>query len=62
MSVETIARRYASALADVVIKTGEIETVRSELKGWEGMIRSNTNLQDALGNPAIPQAAKERVL
>jgi F-type H+-transporting ATPase subunit delta len=26
------------------------------------MIRSNTNLQDALGNPAIPQAAKERVL
>lgn len=62
MSVETIARRYASALADVVIKTGETETVRSELKGWEGLIKSNVNLQDALGNPAIPQAAKERVL
>jgi len=62
MSAETIARRYASALADVVLKTGETETVRSELKSWEGMIRSNANLQDALGNPAIPQAAKERVL
>jgi len=62
MSTETIARRYASALADVVIKTGETETVKSELKGWEGLIKSNVNLQDALGNPAIPQAAKERVL
>lgn len=62
MSVETIARRYASALADVVIKTGETETVKSELKGWEGLIKSNANLQDAFGNPAIPQAAKERVL
>jgi len=62
MSVETIARRYASALADVVIKTGEIETVKSELKGWEDLIKSNVDLQDAFGNPAIPQAAKERVL
>lgn len=62
MSAETIARRYASALADVVIKTGETETVRSELRGWEGLIKSNVNLQDAFGNPAIPQAAKERVL
>ena len=62
MSVQTIARRYASALADVVIKTGEIETVKSELKGWEDLIKSNVDLQDAFGNPAIPQAAKERVL
>ena len=62
MSVETIARRYASALADVVLKTGETETVKAELKGWEGLIRSNTSLQDALGNPAIPHVAKERVL
>jgi F-type H+-transporting ATPase subunit delta len=62
MSVETIARRYAVALADVVLKTGETETVKSELKQWENLIRSNVELQDALGNPAIVHAAKERVL
>ena len=38
MSVETIARRYGTALADVVIKTGETETVKAELKTWEEMM------------------------
>ncbi len=62
MSVETVARRYAIALADVVMKSGEIETVKSELKTWEDLIKSNANLQNAFSNPSIAHADKEKVL
>src|SRR5690242_11558010 len=62
MSVETVARRYATALADIVLKSGETETVKSELKAWEDLIKSNSNLQNAFENPAISQANKESVL
>lgn len=62
MSVETVARRYASALADVVVKSGETEIVRNELKSWEELVNSNTNLQDAFANPAIAHLSKEKVL
>lgn len=62
MSVETVARRYATALADVVVKTGETETVRAELKNWESLIAENGDLESAFNNPAIPHANKEKVL
>lgn len=62
MSVETVARRYATALADVVEKTGEADSVRSELKTWEAMIASNADLSNAFGNPAIAHLKKEAVL
>jgi F-type H+-transporting ATPase subunit delta len=62
MSIETIARRYGSALADVVLKTGEAEIVKSELTQWETMLESNTALYDAFGNPAIAHAQKNRLL
>jgi F-type H+-transporting ATPase subunit delta len=62
MSVETIARRYASALADVVIKSGETETVKAELKTWDDLINSNINLQKVFSNPAIAHLSKEKVL
>lgn len=62
MSVETVARRYASALADVVLKTGETDTVQTELKGWEQMLDANRDLHNAFYNPAIAHNSKERVL
>ncbi len=62
MSVETVARRYAVALADVVIKTNEIDSVKSELKTWEQMINANSDLQTAFRNPAISHDNKEKVL
>jgi F-type H+-transporting ATPase subunit delta len=62
MSIETVARRYANALADVVTKTGETDSVRTELKTWEQMINANSDLQTAFGNPAISQDNKEKVL
>lgn len=62
MSVETVARRYATALADVVLKSGETEIVKSELKSWDDLIASNPDLQTAFANPAIAHLSKEKVL
>lgn len=62
MSVETVARRYAVALADVVTKSGEIETVKNELQSWEELINSNSDLRAAIANPAIAHLSKEKVL
>ncbi len=62
MSVETVARRYAAALADVVTKSGEITSVQTELKTWEEMMASNSQLLDAFRNPVIAHDSKEKVL
>ncbi len=62
MSVEALARRYAAALADVVIKTGEADVVKNELKVWEEMIAANAELRTVFGNPAIAGGSKSKVL
>jgi len=62
MSVETVARRYAAALADVVTKTNDTTGVQTELKQWETMITSNTDLLEVFNNPSIQQSNKEKVL
>ncbi|HEY2846936.1 MAG TPA: ATP synthase F1 subunit delta [Pyrinomonadaceae bacterium] len=62
MAHEAIARRYASALADVVLKTGETDTVKTELAIWTQLFVGSAELHNILGNPAIPHQGKERVL
>ena len=62
MSVETVARRYASALADVVTKTGDAGSIQAELRQWESMIVSNHDLLEVFNNPSIQQESKEKVL
>lgn len=62
MSLETVTRRYATALADVVLHSGETEKVKNELKSWEDMINSSVELKAAFGNPSIAHNKKEGVL
>ena len=62
MSIETVARRYGTALADVVTKSGETETVKNELKAWQELIDGNADLQSAILNPAIAHSSKEKVI
>lgn len=62
MSLQTVARRYAIALADVVEARGESREVREELAGWEEMTRANPQLQDVFRNPTIPYQQKRGVL
>ena len=62
MSTETIARRYSTALADIVLGNGETEVVKSELNQLNTMFATNANLTTVFGNPAIAQLNKEKVL
>lgn len=62
MSLQTIARRYAIALADVAIERGEAMTVQAELLEWAGMITSNALLKEAVSNPTVPYEQKRKLL
>jgi F-type H+-transporting ATPase subunit delta len=62
LSVQTVARRYAAALADVVAERGEARQVQEELSAWELMIRNNAQLQEVFSNPTIPYDQKRKVL
>ena len=62
MSSQTVARRYASALADVIIERGEEALVKDELDGWSGMIGGNSSLLEAFNNPTVAYDQKRKVL
>ncbi|HEY0005297.1 MAG TPA: ATP synthase F1 subunit delta [Pyrinomonadaceae bacterium] len=60
--MQAVARRYATALADVVISQGEEREVQDELKAWEQLMQSNTQLLEVFRNPTIPYEQKRKVL
>ncbi len=62
MSVPTIARRYAAALADVVIAQNEKHEVREELVQWGQMMHDNAQLLEIFRNPTVPYEQKQNVL
>ena len=62
MSVQTVARRYASALADVVLQRGEAHEVQEELVAWEKMFQASPMLQEVFRNPTIAPDKKRAVL
>ena len=62
MSLQTIARRYAAALADVAIERGEAREVQSELDQWAEMIEANPQLKEVFANPTIVYDHKRKVL
>jgi F-type H+-transporting ATPase subunit delta len=62
MSSQTVARRYASALADVTLERGEAREVQQELVAWADMMQSNGNLREVFANPTIALDQKRRVL
>lgn len=57
-----IARRYASALADVTLQRGEATEVQHELQQWEQLLQSNAALQEVFRNPTIALDQKRAVL
>jgi F-type H+-transporting ATPase subunit delta len=60
--VQTVARRYAAALADVVIARGEARQVQEELSAWEMMMQANEQLREVFRNPTVPYEQKRKVL
>ena len=62
MSLQTIARRYATALADVAIERQEERAVQTELDHWASMIEANPQLKEVLANPTVVYDQKRRLL
>jgi F-type H+-transporting ATPase subunit delta len=62
LSLQTVARRYAAALADVVTARGEEKEVKEELSQWVSMLSANASLQEVFRNPTIPLEQKQRIL
>jgi F-type H+-transporting ATPase subunit delta len=62
VSSQTVARRYASALADVVIERNEAQLVQAELAAWSKMITENSALLEAFSNPTVAYEEKRNVL
>jgi F-type H+-transporting ATPase subunit delta len=61
VSLRTIARRYASALADVAIELGEEREIQEELNTWESMIASSNELRQVVDSPTITLDEKRRI-
>ncbi|MET0649869.1 MAG: ATP synthase F1 subunit delta [Pyrinomonadaceae bacterium] len=62
MSSQAVARRYAVALAEVVLARGEAQEVREELAAWDELMRSNAELLEVFRHPAINYEQKRGVL
>ena len=62
MSLQTVARRYATALADVAIERREDRKVQAELDSWASMIESNPQLKEVFANPTVAYDQKQKVL
>ncbi|HEX8888479.1 MAG TPA: ATP synthase F1 subunit delta [Pyrinomonadaceae bacterium] len=60
--MQMVARRYATALADVVTARGEAQEVKEELAAWAEMMQSNEQLLEVFRNPTIPYEQKRKVL
>lgn len=60
--MQTVARRYATALADVVTARDEARKVQTELTAWEELMQSNEQLIEVFRNPTIPYEQKRKVL
>ena len=62
MSLQTVARRYATALADVAIERSEEREVQNELDQWAEMIEAHAQLKEVFANPTIVYDHKRKVL
>ena len=62
MSVQIVARRYSTALADVALEKKEATEVQRELSAWEQMIAASPALQEIIRNPTIAFDQKQALL
>ena len=62
MSVVTIARRYAEALADVATARNQVDQIDSELRVFAEMMKISPELHHTFANPIVSQSDKQKVL
>ena len=62
MSVTTIARRYAEAVADVAIARNQVDQVDAELNAFATLMKSNRELYEVFASPVLSSEQKGKVL
>jgi F-type H+-transporting ATPase subunit delta len=62
LSLQTVARRYATALADVAIERREEREIQNELDQWAELIEAHPQLKEVFANPTIVYDHKRKVL
>ena len=62
MSITTIARRYAEAVADVAVAQNQVEQIDSELSLFAQMMKSNRELYEVFASPVLSNDQKSKVL
>ncbi|MEW6126432.1 MAG: ATP synthase F1 subunit delta [Acidobacteriota bacterium] len=62
MSITTVARRYAEAVADVAIERNQVEQVDAELNAFAQMVKSSKELFEVFASPVLSNDQKSKVL
>ena len=62
MTRQSVARRYAHALFDVVQKRGTVESAGRELAGFRDVVAGHDDLRRVLESPAVPAPKKHAVI
>lgn len=62
MSHSAVAERYARALFELADETGQVTSVATEIDRFAAAYAASPDLERALGNPAVDEAARDAVL
>jgi F-type H+-transporting ATPase subunit delta len=62
LSVQAVARRYATALADVALARGEAREVQDELRSWAELMAANPALLAVFRSPVVAYEQKRKIL
>ena len=62
MSITTVAKRYAKALADVIMERGQTLSVADEVNAFAQLIEQNTELRNVFASPVIALDRKRAIL
>lgn len=62
MSVTTVARRYAEAVADVAVARQQVDQIDGELNAFAQMLKTSRELYEVFASPILSSDQKSRVL
>ncbi len=62
MSVSIVARRYAKALLDLGVESGQLDRLVDEVGAFAAAWETNADLRNAIENPLVPHGAKKAVM
>jgi F-type H+-transporting ATPase subunit delta len=62
VSVAAVADRYARALCDLAVESGQLEAITRQVTDLARLYATSADLRSVLDNPVVPEATREAVL